>query len=62
MTTHIRGYFEFRKDCQVSSEAFSVRYVHFFAACLWHVWCKGAEVSDRLLPVDAKKAYGEVEI
>lgn len=63
MTMHIRGYFEFRKDSQVSSEAFSVRYVHFFfAASQWPVWNRDAEVSDHLLPVDFKKAYREVEI
>jgi len=62
MTGHIRGYFEFRKDCQVSSKAFSARYVHFFAASQWPVWNRDAEVSDHLLPVDVKKAYGEVEI
>jgi hypothetical protein len=62
MTTHIRGYFEFRKDCQVSSEAFSARYVYFFAASQWLVWYRDAEVSGHLLHVDIKKAYGEVEI
>jgi hypothetical protein len=62
MTTHISGYFEFRKDCQVSNAAFSARYVHFFfAASVRPIWYRGAKV-DQLLPVQAMKAYGEVEI